>query len=215
MDTYTAPDYKNIALITIDTQNDFSLQGAVGEIPNTFNIIPNITRLLVKFREVNKPIVHIVRLYKEDASNADICRRKKIQEGLSVVAPDSHGAELVNELKPNDSMLDSKKLLAGQVQEIGINEYVIYKPRWGAFYETPLDNFLKVREITTLVFTGCNFPNCPRTSIYEASERDYRLIFIKDAVSGIYDVGVQELENICCEVIKTDEFLKNFQNYTG
>jgi len=210
MDKYTHPDYENIALVTIDTQNDFSLPDAVCEIKNTFDIIPNMVKLLGKFRERNKPIIHIVRFYKEDASNVDICRKKKVQEGLNVVVPNSEGAELVNELKPNDDMLDAEKLLTGEVQEIGSNEHVIYKPRWGAFYETPLDGFLKERGITTLVFSGCNFPNCPRTSIYEASERDYRLIVIEDAISGVYDKGIQELKNICCEVIKTDEFLKIF-----
>src|SRR3989442_358297 len=33
--------------------------------------------------------------------------------------------------------------------------------------------------ISTLVCCGCNFPNCPRTSLYEASERDFRLVFCR------------------------------------
>jgi nicotinamidase-related amidase len=50
--------------------------------------------------------------------------------------------------------------------------------------------------VDTLVFAGCNFPNCPRTSIYEASERDFRIIAVVDAISGLYDLGAQELEYI-------------------
>lgn len=45
-------------------------------------------------------------------------------------------------------------------------------------------------------FTGCNFPNCPRTSIYEASERDFRIVLVEDAVSGLYDRGREEMRNI-------------------
>jgi nicotinamidase-related amidase len=47
--------------------------------------------------------------------------------------------------------------------------------------------------VNTLVFGGCNFPNCPRTSISEASERDFRLVLAEDAISGLYDRGRQEL----------------------
>ena len=37
------------------------------------------------------------------------------------------------------------------------------------------------------MFCGCNFPNCPRTSIYEASERDFRVVLARDAISGFPD----------------------------
>ena len=208
MDEYTKPDYQNIAFITVDVQNDFSLKGAAFEILGTHEVIPNIVRILKSFREKKKPIVHIVRIYKEDGSNVDICRKKKIEEGLRVAAPNSEGAEIVKELKPNDMKLDSKKLLNRKIQEIARNEFVIYKPRWGAFFKTSLESFLKEKNISTLVFAGCNFPNCPRTSIFEASERDFRIVVIEDAISGIYEKGIAELRNICCEVMRTEEFLQ-------
>ena len=46
------------------------------------------------------------------------------------------------------------------------------------------------------VFLGCNYPNCPRTSIYEASERDFRIILVTDAISQLYPKGEEEMENI-------------------
>ena len=48
----------------------------------------------------------------------------------------------------------------------------------------------------TLVFVGCNYPNCPRTSIYEASERDFRIVLVEDALSGLYQRGKEEMQNI-------------------
>jgi nicotinamidase-related amidase len=44
-----------------------------------------------------------------------------------------------------------------------------------------------------VVFAGCNFPNCPRTSIYEASERDFRIVLVSDAMSGLYERGDRDL----------------------
>ena len=87
----------------------------------------------------------------------------------------------------------------------GDNEFIMYKPRWGAFYKTALEEFLKQREIDTLVFTGCNYPNCPRTSIYQASERDFRVILIKDAMSQLYSKAETEMENISISLLNTSE----------
>jgi nicotinamidase-related amidase len=72
----------------------------------------------------------------------------------------------------------------------------MYKPRWGAFFQTSLEQHLLALGVTSLAFTGCNFPNCPRASIYEASERDFRIVLAEDAVSGLYDRGRKEMTDI-------------------
>lgn len=46
MSRYTEPDFKNIALLTIDMQNDFVLPGAISEIQGTYGVVPNISKLL-------------------------------------------------------------------------------------------------------------------------------------------------------------------------
>lgn len=61
----------------------------------------------------------------------------------------------------------------------------MYKPRWGAFFETPLAGHLEQFGVDSLVVCGCN-PNCPRTTVYEASEGDFRLGLVSDATSGLY-----------------------------
>lgn len=211
MDEYTRPDYQSMALITIDVQADFSLPGAPLEIEGTMEIIPNIVRLLEVFRKLAKPIVHVVRLYSEDGSNVDIVRRKRIEGGVRALRPGSDGAELVKQLKPHDFSLDSARLLKGFIQQLSPFEFVIYKPRWGAFHETSLGEFLREKGINTLAFSGCNFPNCPRTSIYQASERDFRIVVVKDAISGIYGKGVEELANIGCQISVTEELADKLQ----
>jgi nicotinamidase-related amidase len=204
----TAPDFSKSALLTIDMQMDFALKGAVAEIPGTEDVIENNRRIVQAFREAGKPIVHVVRLYKSDGSNVDLCRREMIQGGKRVVSPGSDGAELVSALKPSDKIrLDSQKLLKGVWQVLEINEWIMYKPRWGAFYDTQLEERLRTMGTNTVVVIGCNFPNCPRTTIYEASERDFKIVFVQDAVSQVYDKGVTELKNIGVSITLTDELL--------
>jgi nicotinamidase-related amidase len=211
--TYTTPNLQKSALVTIDTQCDVAIPGAAYEIPGTMEVTPKMTSLLEAYRKINLPIIHIVRLYRVDGANVDICRRKLIEEGGSILAPDSDGAELVVTLKPNRKVrLDAKRLLKGKIQSWSKREFVIYKPRWGAFYQTPLDRHLRSFNIDTLVICGCNFPNCPRATIYEASERDYRLVVVADALSGIYTRAKKELRNIGVEVWTAAKILKKLES---
>jgi len=211
VDNYIKPDLESEALITIDTQCD-TLDGQPLEIPGTSAILPNMKSLIDAFRNRLKPIIHIVRIYKKDGSNVDICRRAAVESGQQIFIEDSDGCQIAKDLFSNSNViLDSSKLLSGGIQHLSNSEVIIYKPRWGAFYKTPLENHLKLSGISTLVFTGCNFPNCPRTSIYEASERDYRIILVTDALSGLYEKGKKEMINIGVNLLKTGTLLKKLK----
>lgn len=205
MNDYLTPDAAHAVVLTIDTQRDFTLPGAPAEIPGTMAVVPQMVRLLDAFRRVGKPIIHVVRLYREGGANVDLCRRTEIEGGRRIVAPGSDGAELVDDLKPTATVrLAGDHLLDGGLQKIGPHEWAMYKPRWGAFYQTPLETHLRDLGVTTLVVCGCNYPNCPRATLYEASERDFRTILVADAVSGLYERGEAELRNIGVALMDTD-----------
>jgi nicotinamidase-related amidase len=195
-DPYTAPAFAAAALVTVDTQRDVLDDGGF-PIPGTSAALPAIRRLVEAFREARRPIVHVVRIYEQDGSNAEACRRRLLADGAQLVIRDTPGCQLASELLPGPAVrLDDALLLAGGVQVLGAGEVAMFKPRWGAFYRTPLEEHLRSQGVSTLVFAGCNFPNCPRTSIYEASERDFRVVAVRDAISGLYERGEQELASI-------------------
>lgn len=206
MNAYTQPDFGSPALIIIDTQCD-TLDGQPLEIRGTSAALPNMVRLLQGFRASGLPIVHIVRIYLPDGSNVDLCRRDAVEDGHAMLLAGSSGSQIAAGLVDPGSRLDSARLLSGGIQKLSEHEAIIYKPRWGAFYGTPLQGHLQALKVSTLVFAGCNFPNCPRTSIYEASERDYRIVLVGDAVSGLYERGAAEIENIGVSLMTADEVL--------
>ena len=202
-----APDFASVALVTIDTQRD-TLDGQPFEVPGTSAALPEMRRLAAAFRAAGRPIVHVVRLYRPDGSNVDLCRRRAVADGARLVLAGSPGAELASDLVPASApRLDTELLLAGGIQRVGPGEAIIYKPRWGAFFQTPLEAHLRALGVSTLVFAGCNFPNCPRTSIYEASERDFRLVLVEDAISGLYERGKDELRTIGVVLMRTAELV--------
>jgi nicotinamidase-related amidase len=206
-DLHTAPEFDAAALVTIDTQRDVLDHGAF-PIPGTSAVLPAMRRLVEAFRAAEREIVHVVRLYERDGSNAERCRRELLAAGTGLLVRDTPGAELASELLLDASLtLDAELLLSGELQSLGPAEYAIYKPRWGAFYRTPLEQHLRRGSVSTLVFAGCNFPNCPRTSIYEASERDFRVVVVRDALSGLYERGERELAGIGVELMSTQEVI--------
>jgi len=213
-DKYIEPDAKHCALIVIDVQKDFALKGAPAEISGTLQAVPNIQRIVNHHRKQKLPIFHVLRLYQQDGSNVDLCRKKIIENGKQMVIVGSNGAELVDELLPSsDIKLDSNLLLSGSLQKVGEREWIMYKPRWSAFYNTSLEKNLRNLDVNTIVVCGCNFPNCPRTTIYEASERDFKIVMIKDATSLLYDKAILELKNIGISIKDTDEYIAWIDRY--
>jgi predicted acetyltransferase/nicotinamidase-related amidase len=161
----TAPAWASAALVTIDVQAD-TLDGGALEVAGTSAAVPAISRLCGAFRAAGRPIVHVVRLYAADGSNAERSRRALARGPVPVLRPGTPGRSLAAGIPPEGApALDDDVLLAGGLQPLGEGEVAMYKPRWGAFYATPLDDHLRDLGVTTVVVAGCNFPNCPRTTI--------------------------------------------------
>jgi nicotinamidase-related amidase len=203
MDPSVAPHLASAALLTIDTQCD-TLDGQPLAIPGTTEALGQIVQLCRAFRAAARPIVHVVRLYLADGTNAEPVRRALVTGPTPVLRPGTPGRMLAAGLAPVDRLeLDDDRLLAGGLQEIGPAEVVMYKPRWGAFFATPLHEHLATLGVDTVVVCGCNYPNCPRTTIYEASERDYRVALAEDAVSRLDAQGRAEMADIGVSVVST------------
>ena len=175
----------------------------------TNDLVPAMRRVLEIYRQYRLPIMHVVRLYLADGTNVDLCRREAIEGGDAVVVPGSQGAELVDALRPgSDVRLDVNMLLAEKVQTLAEREWAMYKPRWDAFHRTPLERHLRDLSVTTVVVVGCNFPNCPRATVHGASMRGFRAMMIVDAVSGVYDQGLRELNSIGVATPSSLEYLE-------
>jgi nicotinamidase-related amidase len=197
MANYCVPEKGKAALLCISAQRDFVAPGSPVRVCGSHSALPNMSRLAECFRRHGAPIYHSVRLYKPDGSNVDACRRQAVEEGLRILMPGTLGAELIDEVKPaKDVRLDPEILFAGDFQEIGPREYVHYRPRWGAFHNTRLEDRLRAQDITTLVICGFSFSTGGRASVYEASARDFRIVLVPDALCNATEEAVQELGRI-------------------
>ncbi len=207
-DPFTLPEYDQAALITIDVQND-TLDGGTMEVPGTSAILSPISGLCRTFREAGRPIVHVIRIYTPDAKDADRCRKRSLLAGERIFLTGSAGRRPADALLPGrDIRIDDNLLMSGAIQSIGQEEVLVFKPRWGTFYRTPLEAHLREKGVSTLVICGCNYPNCPRTSVYQASERDFRIVVAVDAISGIGPADISGLEKIGVTCIPSEDICR-------
>lgn len=207
VDAHLAPELDRSALVVIDTQVDF-VDGGANPIVGTTQVLPAIARLLTAYRTARLPIVHIVRLY--DGHDVDLPRRAVIAAGVSIVRPGTAGSQIVPELQPDGaSTLDADALLAGRAQQFAPQEWALWKPRWGAFYRTRLDQHLRDLDVTTVVIAGCNYPNCPRATVYGASERDYRVLLVEDAISALEPHHLEEAGRMGVLHATTEQTIEN------
>ncbi|MGC5364314.1 cysteine hydrolase family protein [Streptomyces sp. DT24] len=206
-DPYTAPRFASAALITIDVQRDFLSEAPYG-VAGTTEALPRIREVVSAFRTAQRPVVHIVRLYDVGGGNAEPSRRRLLESGVDLAAPGTPGSQLAEGMAPAGAAeLDVDLLKSGRPQELGPHEFVLFKPRWGAFYRTGLDELLRARGVDTLVFAGCNLPNCPRASVIEACERDYRVVLVPDAVSRATEVGLAEISGLGVHLVPVAELI--------
>lgn len=207
MSSLIEPHFESSALVTIDVQAD-TLDGGALEIAGTSAAVPRIAGLCRAFRDAGRPIVHIVRLYRGDGSNAEPFRKDLVSGTIPMLRPGTPGRRLAAGLTSGAVIeLDDELLLSGQPQHVGEREIILYKPRWGAFYGTHLQEHLQANNADTVVVAGCNYPNCPRTTIYEASERDYRIVLAEDAISGLDERDRAEMTNIGVTLDRTDALI--------
>src|SRR5699024_4901378 len=89
--------FRSSALLTIDVQQDF-IEGS-SAITGTAECLPAMSRVARAFRQAGRPIIHVVRLYLPDGSNAEAVRRSAVTS-TSIVWPGTRGSQVAPELLP-------------------------------------------------------------------------------------------------------------------
>jgi len=181
---------KRSALLIIDMQNDFVLDGAPLRVAQARTVIPKIVEVLTEFRKRRLSVFHILRVHRRDGSDVEITRQELFRKHPFAVEG-THGATVIDELSPMQA------------------EYVIPKIRMSAFIGTELDLMLRNIGIDELVVTGIQTPNCIRTTVFDAVAYNYPVILVRDAVGAqsddIHEANVRDMANIGVRVMKAQD----------
>jgi len=144
--------------------------------PRGRDVIAAIDNFHEKAREFGVPIIHVVSTLRksglDDINGIPSAWRLTMPEYFGSIpgAPKhaisgSHWTKLRTKLDERDELIDTKRRLS-------------------AFYPTDLDFLLRQMNIKTIVFTGVNVDCCILNSAFDASNRNYQVIVLKDASAG-------------------------------
>ncbi|CAN1168428.1 Probable inactive nicotinamidase At3g16190 [Linum perenne] len=179
-----AGKWKQTALLVIDMQNDFILDGSPMTVAGGKAIVPNVIKAVEIARQRGILVVWVVREHDPQGRDVEVFRRHLYSSSNpGPVSKGSSGAELVD----------------GLVIKEG--DYKVVKTRFSAFFATHLHSFLKTEQIENLVVIGVQTPNCIRQTVFDAVVLDYPLVtVISDATAAatpdVHRANVLDMKNI-------------------
>jgi nicotinamidase-related amidase len=178
------------ALLIIDMQNDFVLEGKPLRVAGAKAVIPGILSVLSEFRKRSLPVFHVLRVHRADGSDVEI-NRKELFARAPFAVEGTKGAAVIDEIIP----------LKG--------EYVIPKTRMSAFIGTELDLMLRTLGISTLYICGIQTPNCIRTTVFDGIAYNYPVVLIDDATGAssdeVHRANIRDMQNIGVRIVKSGE----------
>jgi ureidoacrylate peracid hydrolase len=173
------------AVVVVDMQNDFGHpQGMFGragiDLAGIRATVAPTRQVLDAARQAGILVVYLKMAFRRDLSDAGPTtptwvKHLPMHAGEDVVAPDGSPSRVLVRDTWNTEIIDELTPVAGDV--------VFYKHRYSGFFGTDLDNVLRARGVTTLVFTGCTTSVCVESTVRDAMFRDYDCLLLEDCVA--------------------------------
>jgi ureidoacrylate peracid hydrolase len=181
-------DESSAALIIIDVQNEFCHpEGRFGkrglDVRTINHVVTKIKVLIDAAHASSIPVVFIQNIEEDATDSHPWMTRPDGNESIAngrICRKGSWGVELF-ELFPAE------------------RDFVCRKFRFSAFFNTPLNNFLRSRDIQTVIVTGIITNVCVESTARDACMYDYYVVVPEDAcATWSQDVHKASLSNISC-----------------
>lgn len=175
-------DIASTALVMIDMQRDFIEPGGFGDalgndVSRLAAILPACKRLLDGCRGAGMTIIHTRECHREDLADCPPSKRLRGNPRYRIGDYGPMGRILVRG-EPGNDIVTVLAPLPGEI--------VIEKPGKGAFHATSLQEILRSRGISHLVFAGVTTEVCVQTSMREANDRGYECLLLEDCTESYF-----------------------------
>ena len=176
------------ALLIVDFVNGFNDPALFGG-GNIAEAIAATVPLLRAARDANIPIAFTRVVYAQDGSDA--CAFTLKMPGLVVLTEGAPASQVVPELAP----------LPG--------EHVLRKTQPSAFFGTGLAEWLKARNVDTVLVTGATTSGCVRASVIDSMSYNFRTVVVADCVGdraiGPHEANLFDMEQKYADLMNADE----------
>ena len=189
------------AHVVVDLQNGFMAPGAVAEIAEARDIVPNVNRISQALRSVGGLVVYIQNTFDEVAVRTwstyfdHFCTPERRRKMIEAFTPGSDGHALWPAL------------------DVQPQDLTVRKRRFGAFAPgaSDLHEILQDRGIDTLIVTGTASQVCCESTARDAMMLNYKVFFVADGNATFNDeehnATLSALALTFCDVLPTDDLL--------
>jgi ureidoacrylate peracid hydrolase len=197
------------AHIVVDLQNGFMAPGAVAEIGEAREIVPNVNRISEAVREAGGLVVYIQNTFDEVAVRTwstffdHFCSPSRRQRMIDAFTPGADGHALWPGL------------------DVRPEDLTVYKRRFGAFAPgaSDLHAILQDRGVDTLIITGTASQVCCESTARDAMMLNYKVFFVADGNATFTDeehnATLSAMAYTFCDVIGTDALIDLIQQARG
>jgi nicotinamidase-related amidase len=199
MNFFPAIDPAKTALIVVDLQNGFMVEGQPLANQHALDIVPNVNLLADALRAAGGKIAWTRHTFVETAPFAPPAWQMtggfRYPEALACLAPDTFGHALHSELA------------------VAAPDIVIDKYRYSVFihHSSDLDAKLRGAGIDTIIVTGTVTNCCCESTARDGNMLGYKVIFVSDATAALTDeehnAALLSMATIFADVRSTDEVL--------
>ncbi|MCW5251963.1 cysteine hydrolase [Streptomyces sp. SHP 1-2] len=161
---------KNTALLVIDMQNDFVLEGHPMEVPMARRRIPQMQEVIAECRAAGIPVVYSRHVLLDTFNVSPLESTYNPALLTAGMRSDTPGVEIVDDLTPEPE------------------DVVIPKHRYDFFHNTPLETVLTsisgLRQVDTVIIIGTLTEVCCDSTARSAYMRDFKVAFVADATGA-------------------------------
>ena len=189
------------AHVVVDLQNGFMAPGAVAEISEARDVVPNVNRISQALRAAGGQVVYIQNTFDEIAVRTwstyfdHFCTPERRRKMIEAFTPGSDGHALWPGL------------------DVQPQDLTVRKRRFGAFAPgaSDLHEILQDRGIDTLIITGTASQVCCESTARDAMMLNYKVFFVADGNATFNDeehnATLSALALTFCDVLPTDDLL--------
>ncbi|MFI0713326.1 isochorismatase family protein [Streptomyces inhibens] len=161
------------ALLVIDMQNDFVLEGHPMEVPMARRRIPRMQEVIDECRAAGIPVIYTEHILLDTFNVSPLESTYNPTLLVAGVRKGSFGSQVIDDLKPRPG------------------ETVVRKHRYDAFHNTQLETVLATvsgpRQVDTVIIIGTLTEVCCDSTARGAYMRDYKVAFVGDATGALSD----------------------------
>lgn len=168
-------DPARTAVLVIDMLNDFCKPGGKMVLPGYERLVPPQSAVIEAARALGVPVFWVIQSH-----DPRLRRDRELLKRGSHCLLGSWGVEVIDELKPRES------------------DFRLYKHRYSAFFQTPLDLLLKDMMCDQLIVFGIVTNICVRSTVHDAFFNGYEVVVPEDCCaatgpreqeSSLYDIA--------------------------